>query len=95
MHSTVFWDVTPCSLEEGHQHLRALLAASFLDLLFDPEDWGITFLWNISELLPDYTVLPPEDSALHSHQYEDHNSNNVKVTQIMPVVQQQLCNNNS
>jgi hypothetical protein len=30
MHSTIFWDVMPHSLEEGNQYLRTLLATSFL-----------------------------------------------------------------
>jgi hypothetical protein len=30
-----------------------------LNLLFDPDGWGIIFVWTFSECLPDYTELNP------------------------------------
>jgi hypothetical protein len=35
------------------------LAGCLLDVLFDPEDVGSTFLWNAGELLPYYTASHP------------------------------------
>jgi hypothetical protein len=34
---------------------------------FCPEEGGSMFLRNVDESLPNYTVLIPEDSTLHSH----------------------------
>ena len=53
MKSTVFWDVTSCSLVDV-QHGILLLLGDLLGLLFDSEDRGTTFLRNMDEL-PDWT----------------------------------------
>jgi hypothetical protein len=56
--STISWVVTPCSLVEAHRGSPYhLLVVFLLDLLFDPEDVGDTFLRNIDGLLPNHTVL--------------------------------------
>jgi hypothetical protein len=39
-------------------------AVSFLlGILFDLQDWGITFLWNVSELMLNYMALDLEDGG--------------------------------
>lgn len=40
---TIFWDVTPCHL---------LAASSWLGLLYEPENGGITFLRNVYKSVP-------------------------------------------
>jgi hypothetical protein len=60
-----FWDVMVCSQftnileEEQSSACHLLLDGYLLVLLFHPEDRGGTFLQNISELLPEYTVSHP------------------------------------
>jgi hypothetical protein len=46
----------PSSRFKLERSKQQLLDDYFLGLLFDPEDGGITFLWNVSEHLPDYTA---------------------------------------
>jgi hypothetical protein len=47
-----------------------VLAGFLIDLPFDPEEGGITFIRNVKELLQDCI---PDDGTLHSHR-----SNNLK-----------------
>jgi hypothetical protein len=56
MKSSVFWDITPCSV--------ALLATCFqasflLDLFFDSEIGGDTFLRNVGRFSKDFMALYP------------------------------------
>jgi hypothetical protein len=36
-----------------------------------PDDGGSKDLWNVGNLLPDYTALHPEDSHLRTHRREN------------------------
>jgi hypothetical protein len=49
----VFWVVAPCSLVEVYRRFRVACC------LHRPDDGGRKDLWNVSKLLPDYTVLQP------------------------------------
>jgi hypothetical protein len=63
INNTTFWGVTLRSLVDVHrcwgskskQEVGLLLAGYWLCLLIDPEDAGSMVLWNVSELLQDYT----------------------------------------
>jgi hypothetical protein len=46
-------------------------AASFLGLLFRPEDGGDMFPRNVVWLSQDYMVFIPEDGTLHNHYCEN------------------------
>jgi hypothetical protein len=46
--------------ECSHSVCRLLFAGSLVDLLFNPEDGGSTFLWNVSGLLLNYIALRPK-----------------------------------
>jgi hypothetical protein len=54
MKSSIFWDITPCSLVkveekvEQSSTLYLLHAVFWLGLLFEPEDGGDMFLRNVS-----------------------------------------------
>jgi hypothetical protein len=51
--STIFWDITPCSL------LNAFTLVSCSAHFFDTEDGADTFPWNVGWHSTDYTVLYP------------------------------------
>jgi hypothetical protein len=75
INSTIFCPVTPCSLEtapifgvsyrivsqrRGDNSVVLVVSfCSFLNLLFDPEDWGVIFLRNVG-LSHNYTLLQPK-----------------------------------
>jgi hypothetical protein len=63
MKSSIFRDIMPCSPLKNNQCFRRtchLLHADFLlGLFFDRDDGDYMFLWNISWLSMDYTVLYP------------------------------------
>jgi hypothetical protein len=61
MKSTIFWDITLCSPLRVNPCLVATCfhAGFLLGLFFDPDSGGDMFLWNISWLSTDYTVLYP------------------------------------
>jgi hypothetical protein len=44
----------------GVKQPATLLASCIRGLLLDPEDGGSRFLWNVDELVVDYTVLHPK-----------------------------------
>jgi hypothetical protein len=50
---TVFWGVASCSLVEVYRRYRG---ACCLHHQNDDDDWSSKYLWNVSKLLPDYTV---------------------------------------
>jgi hypothetical protein len=62
MKSTIFWDVTPCSLVEIYR--RFLLVSWLRDLLFEPENWNSNFLPSFSKLLTRLRRQILEDSTL-------------------------------
>jgi hypothetical protein len=91
--NTIFWDVMPCSLVEVYRHFgrtyclhlhgkslpsnQQKLAASLLDLLFNPEDGGSTFTWNVGKLLPDNMASHTKRQYSHtSHHPENLKSSN-------------------
>jgi hypothetical protein len=58
MKSSVFWDISPCSLLKVSQHLEGM-CHPHLSLSFYPEVGRDIFLWNVGWLSADYTALYP------------------------------------
>jgi hypothetical protein len=54
--TTVFWDVAPCSLIEVYRRFRG----AYCLLMHRPDDGGSMHLWNVLQLLRDYTAQYPK-----------------------------------
>jgi hypothetical protein len=69
--STIFWNMTPCSLVEIYRHFGGIFRITksepskhrsreitwfLLALFFDPDDVSSKSIRNVSEFLPDYTA---------------------------------------
>jgi hypothetical protein len=65
MKCTIFWNIAPCSPEGGWQKLCFThTPCCLLDLLFDSQDGGTTFIRNVGRFLPHHTALNRACTAL-------------------------------
>jgi hypothetical protein len=64
MKMTVFWVVAPCSLVDVYWHFKGVCCLHQQGL-HHPDDGGSKNLWNVGNLLPDYTAQQPKRQSLH------------------------------
>jgi hypothetical protein len=66
---TVLWDVTPCSVVEIYPAIQGHLLSP--SSVLRPKGGGSTCMWDVTTLLPDYTVMYTNDINIHTSRCED------------------------
>jgi hypothetical protein len=91
--SSIFWDITPCSLMKVDGRFWGTGSASYLhhagllfEFLYNPEDGDNMFLQNVGWLSKEYT--PSQGRTLHNHRSDNHKCQNG----ILVVIRSQVIN---